>query len=209
MRIIAIDNSIRTADDVRGLSRTASGMPISQAIRDLAPLANASGIAWALCGGLAVGAHARPRGTDDIDVVLKDESDVDEFARKTSAKFRRTRMHAMVHVGTGVEVELVSPQFVKISPLIASKAIDSAIHATVGGVQMPVVSRDGLVAMKLCRGSDYDRGDVKAIVRMGGDVDLSGWDLDAKAKALMDEIRLQLSVEKGQPEDDVVAKGEG
>ena len=193
MRIVKLSESLAIADGVRNLYKDSSGMPLSDAVHDLAEAMSSSGIPYALCGGLAVGVHARPRGTDDVDIILADESIIESFMASLYKNFRTTRAHAMVHKRTGVEVECITPQFVKIDPSIASKAIETAVVKNVGNISIPVVSREGLVAMKLCRGSDYDRGDIKAIIQTGGEVDLSSWSLPGKAKSLFEAIKLELS----------------
>ena len=193
MRIIKLAESLRISDEVNGLYSTAGSMPLSSAVSDLASVMAPHGIKWALCGGLALGVHARPRGTNDVDIVLKDESEVEQFIGFASSLFKKTREHAMVHRRTGVEVECLSPQFLKINPGISSMAVDTANGSKVGNAVVPVVSREGLVAMKLCRGSDYDRGDIKSIIAFGGDVNLDGWPIDQKATDLFNSIKSELS----------------
>lgn len=197
MKIISLSNATSLADDVARIAKFSSAMPISSTLAELASLVNNSGVDWALCGGLAVGIHARPRGTEDIDIVLRDDSEIEQFMWLARTKFKRTRAHAMTHSYTGVEVELVTPQFVKIDPAIANMAIDTAIIHPFGKTQVRVVNREALIAMKLCRGDDYDRGDIKAIIKSGGDVDLSSWLLDDKAKTLLESIRMELQTNSG------------
>ena len=200
MRIISLSDSVKTADDVRNLSKQASGMPLSDAVADLASVMSKSRVGWALCGGLAVGVHARPRGTDDIDVIIASESYLDAFMTQSAGKFRKTREHAMGHKSTGVEVEILTPEFLKIPSELVAKVIETASLAGVGKSSIPVVSREGLIAMKLCRGGDYDRGDIKAIIRNGGDVDLSSWPLEQKSKELFAKIMDELDAEKSPVE---------
>jgi len=196
MRILRLTESLAVADSVRGLAKAASGMPLSEAVADLAKALRGMPGKWALYGGLAVGVHARPRGTDDIDIVITDEGNLDEFFRLTSMTFKKTKGHAMAHKRTGVEVEALTPEFLKIPADLVAKVLNTAKPASVGGAQVSVVSREGLVAMKLFRGEDYDRGDIKSVLRSGGPVDLSGWPLDTRAAALLDTIKVELTGEK-------------
>jgi len=194
MRIVKLEESLRIADNVRNLMKQSSTNPLSETVVDLARVLHDTSIAWAICGGLAVGVHARPRGTDDIDVVLTDESIIPSFMERAFPKFKQTRAHAMVHRQTGVEVECITPQFVKINPEIAIKAIEQSKSSQIDGVDVPVISREGLVAMKLCRGSDYDKGDIKSILR-NGDVNLDAWSLSEKEKLLFETIKQELNKE--------------
>jgi hypothetical protein len=175
VRIIEIDKSIKVADDVRSLTRHASGMPLSEAVKDLAAALSKAGFKWALCGGLAVGVHARPRGTDDVDIIVDSEDSVEAIALLAGASFKRARAHAITHKRTGVEVELLTAAFLKVPDPIVQKALLTASHAQVGAASIPVVSREGLVAMKLARSEYQDLADIAAITRMGGPVDMSGW----------------------------------
>ena len=190
MKITRIAHAIGVADDVRNLTRHASGMPLSEAISDFAACLAGSDIQWALCGGIAVGVHARPRGTDDIDIILNDEASLEQVLRRITG-FKKTRDHAVTHKRTGVEVELLTPAFINVNPAIISTAISTATRNRMGSVTIPVVTRDGLVALKLGRGNDYDRGDIKAVIRMGGDVDVSAYPLGEKELGLLKTLKAE------------------
>ena len=69
-----IQKIIKIADDVRSFNKKASSS-LSDTVRDLGILLNNT-VNWALCGGLAVGVHARPRGTNDVDILLKNDSEI-------------------------------------------------------------------------------------------------------------------------------------
>ena len=189
MRVIKLEDSLRVADSVRDLTKQASGMPLSEAVSDLALLMSVTKIKWALCGGLAVGVHARPRGTDDVDLIISDESSLDVFFMRTASKFKKTRDHAMTHKLTGVEIELLTPSFIKVNPALISKAIDTALPTPVGKSLIPVVSRKGLVALKLARGDYQDITDIVAIIRTGGEVDLTDWPLSSKETELFEKTK--------------------
>jgi len=193
MRIIKLSESLKIADDVRNLTKKAQGMPLSDAVFDLANILVGTNLQWALCGGLAVGVHARPRGTDDIDIMIGSESTLDLLLLKAiQGNFKKTRDHAITHKRTGVEVELLTPEFLKVSPEVVRKAIETAIPSQIGKTTIPVISREGLVATKLFRASDYDRGDIKAVIQKGGDIDLTGWPVDEKSLVLLEKIKEEI-----------------
>ena len=83
MKIIEIDRIVGVADDVlvlsqsmRGFGKLASGS-IQKTLVDLAKLLG-DNVAWALCGGLAVGVRAKPRGTEDVDIVIGSDAVIDK-----------------------------------------------------------------------------------------------------------------------------------
>lgn len=193
MNISKLQKTLKVADDVRNLWKQAGGMPLSQAISDLANSMNGSIIKWALCGGLAVGVHARPRGTDDIDVIISGEDGIYPFMIRTVNSFKKTRDHAIIHKSTGVEVEVLTPEFLKINPAIIQSAINKSNLVSIGSVSIPVVNRDGLVALKLCRGSYQDMADIESIIRMDGEVDLSDYPLENKSLELMETIKNKIN----------------
>lgn len=188
MKITKLSDSLMVADDVGSLwKQSSSGMPLSKAVSDLAKSMEGASIGWALCGGLAVGVHARPRGTQDVDIILAGEDSLFPFMSKVSDKFKKTRDHAMVHKTTGVEVELLTPEFLKVKSSIIQAAISRSSLSPVGGSSIPVVSREGLVALKLCRGSYQDMADIESILK-GGMVDLTGYPLEEKELDLFKKL---------------------
>jgi len=195
MKISKIEQSLDIIDDVyvlsasmRGLEKHASTHPIQQSLLDLAGLLG-NNVKWALCGGLAVGLHAQPRGTQDIDILLDGDVIIDDVVRLTQSVFGHNRLRALEHKQLGVEVDLVTPEFIKVAPFIVSTAIDAAIVSVFNGVNIPVVSKEGLVALKLNRASDYDMGDIKVIMRNNPDLDLFQYNLGEKEKKIFDDIK--------------------
>ncbi|MDP2344177.1 MAG: hypothetical protein Q8O67_24680 [Deltaproteobacteria bacterium] len=113
----------------------------------------AAGIRHALCGGLAVGAYARPRATRDIDFLVGEEAYVHHGLLVT--------MHPAFPTRAGdVQVDAVPllPNLVSLEPLLTSSEKSLGV---------PVISALGLVAMKLVAGRMKDRGDVVALVESG------------------------------------------
>jgi hypothetical protein len=174
MKITKLDKVLSTVDDVRLLTKTAMGLPISDSIKDLASLLSTK-VPWCLCGGLAVGVYARPRGTDDIDILLPNDGVLQYVYAITSSLFKKASDHVITHRQTGVAADLVTPEFVNVNPSVVNKAIETASMSVVGSVSIPVVSREGLVALKLNRAKYLDLADIESIIRAGGKVDLSGY----------------------------------
>jgi len=164
-----IEDSLLVADEVRNLFEATSGMPLSETIKDLNQILG-NKIKWALCG--------RPRGTDDVDIVFQSDSKLDYIYNITAPLFRRVSDHILVHKRTGVEVDLVTPEYIKIDPNIINEVLKNInINNT---LNVPVVPKEGLVAMKLCRGEYRDLSDIESILRTSGKVDLSKYQLTLK-----------------------------
>lgn len=189
-----LDKVLSVVDDVRLLTKKASGLPVSESVKDLATLLS-NKLPWALCGGLAVGVHSRPRGTDDIDILLSNDEALNYVYAITSSHFKRASDHVIVHKQTGVAVDLVTPEFIKVNPLVIAKAIESSNVNMVGGVSVPVVTRDGLVALKLNRGKYIDLADIESVIRNGGKVNLSDYPLTDKQKQTLERIEKEIEGE--------------
>jgi hypothetical protein len=208
MKILKIDKTIAVADEVymlsqkmHGFSKFASNQPLNKTLVDLSNLLK-NNIKWALCGGLAVGAYSNPRGTQDIDIILESDNTIDTVVKLTQVFFKRNRAHALTHRQTGVEVDLVTPEFVKVEPAIVHAAIETAHVFGFGGSIVPIVTKEGLVALKLCRASSYDIGDIESIIRKNGEINLSQYNLKDKEIKLFEDIKKRVSGEIIEKEED-------
>jgi hypothetical protein len=142
-------------------------------------------ISWVLIGGLALSFYRKPRTTQDVDILLLNESHVPDHVDG----FKKVRPHTFRENGTHVEVELVTPQLVGIPTNLASMVFEKS--RKVDGIR--VASLEGMVSLKLCGASDPKRkhGDLADIVAMliqkGSPIDLSGWPVTASQKLLYEE----------------------
>jgi len=135
-----------------------------------------SGVRWFLFGAQAAVVHGASRLTADVDVTvepgerptsslvdsLRGEgfalrvADADDFVEKT-------RVLPLVHEPTRMLCDVVLA-----GPGIEELFFDRARQRDVGGVRVPVVSADDLVAMKVLAGRSKDLDDVQTIVRAQG-----------------------------------------
>jgi hypothetical protein len=182
-----ITKILATVDDIRLLTKKGSGYPISTTIEDLAKILS-NKVKWCLCGGLAVGVHARPRGTDDVDILLMDDSVLLYVYSITSSHFKKLSDHMIIHKKNGVEVDLVTPEYINVNSQIVHKAIETSKVSTIGNVSIPVVTREGLVALKLCRGKYIDLADIESIVK-NGQVNVSDYQLTKEQISKLNEIQ--------------------
>ncbi len=133
---------------------------------------------WYVFGAQAVVAHGRPRLTADVDAAV-------ELAGETAAALANyleghafalrfplaedraatARLLPMVHVATGVPLDLVLT-----APGLEEEFLERARLVNVGGAEVPIVSAEDLIAMKLLAGRRKDLEDVRGVL-------LEQWDV--------------------------------
>jgi len=184
MKLKTLYETIVAADSVRMLTESGPHTALFDALTDL----DIRGIRWALIGGLAVGFRATPRGTQDIDIALASDGDIDVLVSKLPPTFKQIRPHAVEHKPTGVEVELITPQFVKMDSELFDKILDDVTIENMNGHEIPVVSARGLIVLKLGRAKRRDLGDIEDIVTKLGPINISKYDVPPDKMALYNEI---------------------
>lgn len=130
----------------------------------------ANDIEYAVCGGIALGIHGFPRFTVDIDILLRPEKA--ERAQDIAYQLGfLIKSRPMSFSGGATEIRRV----VKIDPtdgedlildfLLVTPAIEDVWSNRLSlpwrGGQIVVVSREGLIKLKLLRSSEQDLLDVK------------------------------------------------
>lgn len=133
----------------------------------LARALDAAGVEFALCGGLALAVHGHPRATKDIDLVVRreDVALVKAVARACGFVLESLPMR---FESSGVELERVSKvvgaDVLMLDLLIANDVLrpawESRVRVAWGGGELPVVSRQGLIAMKVAAGRPQDLADL-------------------------------------------------
>ena len=147
-----------------------------------------------LIGGLSVGVYTQARNTQDIDIIVVSDSDIDSVLNDIKSKFKKNRAHSFEHKSTGVEIEILTPDFINYPKSIVRKAIENATIQDVDGHSVKIVSPKFLVALKLKRASlgnnkSYmDMFDISNITDVYGKFDLS--DLELTDKELQTYERL-------------------
>lgn len=126
-----------------------------------------AGVPWALCGGMALAVHGHPRATKDIDVIVRPE-DV-ELAKKVarSCGFTLTSL-PIKFAASGVEMERVSKivgqELLMLDLLLANDVLlpvwEDRRRLPWRSGELPVVSRGGLISMKLAAGRPQDLADL-------------------------------------------------
>lgn len=153
------------------------GVPLPSALDEalvaLASVLRAGRIRWYLFGAQAVAIYGVPRLTADIDATIEvslDQAD-DIGTTLAGAGFqprvaslgafaRRTRVLPMVHSATGIPVDLVVA-----GPGLEEEFLSRARDVDVGGVAIPVIAPEDLIATKVLAGRPKDMEDVRGMLR--------------------------------------------
>jgi predicted nucleotidyltransferase len=127
---------------------------------------------WYVFGAQAVVAYGRPRMTADVDVTVDlagasttellgvlTQSGFEERIELTNDFLIRARLLPMAHSGTGVPVDVVIAQ-----PGLQHDFLARSRPVDIGGLAVPFVSVEDLVAMKVLAGRRKDLEDVRGVL---------------------------------------------
>lgn len=147
-----------------------------------------------LIGGIAVSMYSRARSTEDIDILYREESDVPD----NLTGFRKFRAHSFRHNQTHVEVETLTPDFLRIPKSIVNRVFDTAVQMGT----LRVASVEGIIALKLVSNRHKDMSDVITLLQHNPNIDMSSWNLDMLMQDKLDKARELAEEEfKNQPRD--------
>jgi hypothetical protein len=129
-----------------------------------------AGIDYALCGGLAIAIYAKPRATLDIDIMIS--PDLLAVTRKAAQELGYTLSAAPMEFKDGAvkihrltKIEKDSGEYLVLDLLLVTpetkKAWDDRVTVEWEGGPLKVVSPQGLILLKLLRGSGQDRDDIE------------------------------------------------
>lgn len=159
-------NLVRVSD----VSETSALADVLAAVADV--LRN-GGLRWYVFGAQAVLAYGRPRLTADLDITVAVELEqvAGLVARLEAAGLglqpqanddfiRRTRVLPLVHVATGMPVDIVLA-----GPGLEQEFLANARDLSMAGVNVPVISPEDLIVTKILAGRPKDLNDVDGILR--------------------------------------------
>jgi hypothetical protein len=132
------------------------------------------GVEYAVCGGLAMAIHGKPRATIDIDLLIKPEDEERVYAavERLGFRFKAKPMH---FAGGTMEIRRVTKidsdgEALMLDLLLVTPAYSHVWQSrqTVAWRKhlVSVVSREGLIALKSSRSSAQDLADIE---RLGSD----------------------------------------
>ena len=137
-------------------------------------------INYALCGGLAMAVHARPRATIDIDMLILAESleKVLPIALKLGYNVRGKDLsfaNGAIEIRRVSKIDPESGDLLSLDLLLVTPEIlpiwESRTMADWEGGKLSVVSRSGLISLKKLRGSGQDQDDIKALQAGGSNAE--------------------------------------
>lgn len=159
---------------------SSSTQPVADLLGDLARGLRALGVRWFLFGAQAAILHGSARLSADVDVTVdlgarSSRELVDALVREgfalrvtDAAGFvEATRVLPLVHVSSRMPLDLVLA-----GPGLEEQFFARASERLVGGVRVPVVSAEDLVAMKILAGRPRDMEDVAGVIRARRDLDV-------------------------------------
>lgn len=143
----------------------------------LARVLTANGVRWYLFGAQAVLVYGRPRLTADIDITLDlapeaaaglltrlQAEGFDVRVKDVQGFLARTRVLPLVHASSGIPVDAVLA-----GAGIEREFLAAARTVEIGGLALPVIAPEDLVASKILAGRPKDLDDARSVLAQQGD----------------------------------------
>jgi hypothetical protein len=151
-----IDKLNQTGNKNRTVLESVVVPEVSMALNDWVKVVPNTGV---LIGGLALSYHVKPRSTMDVDLMFISDSAVPISVEG----FKKTRNHAFMHLKTHVEIEVLTPEFLKMPTEVIQKIIDTSTNSK----GLLVASKEGLIVSKLYRFNRQDQADIEKLKELG------------------------------------------
>lgn len=118
-------------------------------------------IDFILIGGLAVSHYSPPRFTEDVDILLENELELEKLKGVTS-EVKWNRKHCFLF--KGMEVEVLTPEFLSLPGVVNSYIFKTKVSQ--GDFLIPSV--EGVLLLKLHSLRDKDKEDINSVVKTQG-----------------------------------------
>ena len=139
--------------------------------RTIVAMLGAARVPYAICGGIAMSIHARPRATIDIDLLappaavasIADALLPRGFVRREGTPTRLAEGEVVMHRLTKIvpgDPEVLLLDVIEVRPGATERAWQTRINTEWEGHSVTVVSRAGLIGLKRLRGSPQDIADI-------------------------------------------------
>jgi hypothetical protein len=161
------------------LRSSAAGMPnLYEEFRIVVAALGAARVPYAVCGGIAMSIHARPRATVDIDLLapsavlasiagaLAPHGFVQRQPVPTRLAEGEVVMHRLTKIMPG-DPEVLVLDVIEVRAGATERAWQTRIDAEWEGHSVTVVSREGLIELKRLRGSPQDLADITLLEERG------------------------------------------
>jgi hypothetical protein len=152
-----------------------SGASAADLLRALASACDERRLRWYVFGAQAVVAHGRPRLTADVDAVVEAGR---MSARELAEWLQRFGFDLRFPLGAGGDERRLLPlvyrplamplDLVIAGPGLDEELLERAVVLDLGGVCVPVISAEDLVALKILAGRRKDLDDVRGILAEKG-----------------------------------------
>lgn len=144
-----------------------------ETFREVVQTLDARGIPFAICGGLAMAIHARPRATVDIDLIVPPEV-IAALGMAAATLGFRAHPTPLVAAGGSVVIhrltkivpgdpEVLVLDVIEVRPGPTRDAWASRVTREWEGRAVSAVSREALIVLKRLRGSPQDLADIAAL----------------------------------------------
>jgi hypothetical protein len=149
-------------------------MDLHPDFRDLLAECVAAKLEFAILGGYAVGFHAKPRATKDIDLLVLGEK---ENLKRLAAALRAFGAPSNV-IEAALSASIDEVLYFGVAPLrvdimTTADGIDTGaslgrvVFADLNGLRIPILGLDDLLANKRAAGRKQDLADVEVLERLG------------------------------------------
>lgn len=144
-------------------------------LKDLVLALQGRGVDYALCGGVALAIHGAPRATQDIDILLRPE-DIDRL-REAARGCGFTLESSPMDFASGISIQrftkLIEGQPLMLDVLFVGPLLESVWagrqSVEFDGGKLSVVSKEGLITLKLAAARPQDLVDIKRLQEVGRD----------------------------------------
>lgn len=127
-------------------------------------------IDYALCGGIAMAIHGKPRTTIDIDMLILSDSlpQVLEIAEQHGYTVRgRDLNFDAIQIRRVSKIDGPARNVLTLDFILVTDAIrgiwDARVNASLEGGKLSVVSKEGLITLKTISGRPQDLADISAL----------------------------------------------
>ena len=148
-------------------------MDLHQDFRDLLAELVRFGVSFAILGGYAVGHHAKPRATKDLDLLVAgSDENLQQLALALAAFGAPPNVVAAAREMKPTEVVFLGAPPVRVDILRAADGIETeavlarAVGVDLGQLEVKVVALDDLIANKRAAGRPQDLADVALLERV-------------------------------------------
>ena len=147
-------------------------LDLYEELRKLIAALDSNEIDYALCGGIAMAIHGRPRATVDIDILITPESlpETLGIAEGLGYAIRGLDMSFgkdLIEIRRVSKIDRVTRFVLTLDMILVTDAIrdvwETRVNADLEGGRLSVVSKEGLIALKKISGRPQDIADISAL----------------------------------------------